>query len=98
MAQASGRVKDELEHYLEEKGRALKTKGNTVDTVVRFGDPAEEVIAYAQAHGVDLIMMATHNRTGLSQVVFGSVADRVLAPAGSSANWKATLRQNCVWH
>lgn len=79
VAQASGRVQDELEHYLEEKGRSLRTQGITVDTVVRFGDPAEEIIAYARAHRVDLIMMATHGRTGLSQVIFGSVADRVLA-------------------
>ena len=78
VSQAAERVKRELERYLEERGRALQAKGMRVDSVVRFGDPAEEIIACARTHKVDLIMMATHGRTGLSQVIFGSVAGRVL--------------------
>jgi nucleotide-binding universal stress UspA family protein len=49
-----------------------------VETDVRFGDPAEEILAAAKAHQVDVIAMATHGRTGLAQVVFGSIAARVV--------------------
>ena len=77
--QAFERVRDELERYVEEKGHALRDKGIAVESVVRFGDPAEEIMACARTYEVDLIMMASHGRTGLGQVIVGSVAGRVLA-------------------
>jgi nucleotide-binding universal stress UspA family protein len=42
------------------------------------GDPAEEILKYATRHPIDLIVMGTHGRTGLSRVLLGSVADRVI--------------------
>jgi nucleotide-binding universal stress UspA family protein len=36
---------------------------------------------YAEKHGLDLIMIATHGRSGISRWVYGSVADRVLCSA-----------------
>ena len=77
--QALRRVEDELKSYLEEKAQPLRSKGLTVETVVRFGDPAQEIIDYAKAHDIDMIAMATHGRTGPSRTLFGSVAGRVLA-------------------
>jgi len=76
--QALDRVRQELNDYLEEKSVVLKHLGCQVETEVRFGDAAEEILAAAKAHQVDLIAMATHGRTGLAQVIFGSVAARVL--------------------
>ncbi len=76
--QALERTKQELSAYLEEKAAALKERGLHVESAVGFGDPAEEILAAAKARDVDLIMMATHGRTGLAQVIFGSVAARVL--------------------
>jgi nucleotide-binding universal stress UspA family protein len=42
----------------------------------------EQIVATAQEQGVDLIVMGTHGRRGLSRVMMGSVAERVvrLAP------------------
>ena len=76
--QALQRTKQELSDYLKEKAAALKEKGLRVETEVRFGDPAKEILAAAKTREVDLIMMATHGRTALAQVIFGSVAARVL--------------------
>jgi nucleotide-binding universal stress UspA family protein len=50
----------------------------TVLESIRSGVPHEEFIRYAQEHGIDLIVIATHGRTGLSHVVMGSVAERVV--------------------
>jgi len=50
-----------------------------VATVV--GTPAETIIDYASKHPVDLIVMATHGRSGLQRWVYGSVADKVLRGA-----------------
>jgi nucleotide-binding universal stress UspA family protein len=46
------------------------------------GRPAEAIVRFAQEHHVDLIVMATHGRTGLKHVLLGSVAEKVvqLAP------------------
>jgi nucleotide-binding universal stress UspA family protein len=52
-----------------------------VRTRVALGPPAEEILAAAQATGADLIAMATHGRSGLGRVWFGSVAEAVLHAA-----------------
>jgi universal stress protein A len=46
--------------------------------VVRFGDPASEIRKFAEEEQVDLIILATHGRTGLKHMVMGSVAERVV--------------------
>lgn len=42
------------------------------------GEPWHRIIDFAQAHGVDLIVMGTHGRRGVSRVLLGSVADKVV--------------------
>jgi len=46
--------------------------------VTRSGDPAEEIVQAVSALGVDLVVMATHGRTGLTHLFMGSVAERVV--------------------
>jgi nucleotide-binding universal stress UspA family protein len=50
-------------------------------THVATGDPADAIVQVAQDLGVDLIVMATHGRTGLQHVLLGSVAERVIRHA-----------------
>lgn len=45
---------------------------------VRWGDPVVEVVSHAQGNAIDLIVIATHGRTGLSHVLLGSVAERIV--------------------
>jgi nucleotide-binding universal stress UspA family protein len=42
------------------------------------GDPAEEIIRATQQSGAELIVMATHGRTGLERLLMGSVAEQVM--------------------
>jgi nucleotide-binding universal stress UspA family protein len=53
-----------------------------VTRLVNMGVPYQKIMETATAEQVDLIVMATHGRTGLSHLVLGSVAERVvrLAP------------------
>jgi nucleotide-binding universal stress UspA family protein len=44
----------------------------------RNGDPATEIIDAVTALGADLVVMATHGRTGLGHLFIGSVAERVV--------------------
>ncbi len=47
-------------------------------TLVTSGDPAEQVLETARDLDADLIVMGTHGRKGLSHLVLGSVAERVV--------------------
>jgi nucleotide-binding universal stress UspA family protein len=60
---------------------ALQALGFDVTVEVRFGNPAEEIVGCAREHQADLIAMATHGRDGLSHLVMGSVAERVVRSA-----------------
>ena len=39
---------------------------------------ADEISHYAQVHGIDLIVLPSHGRTGLARLMIGSVAERVV--------------------
>jgi universal stress protein A len=45
------------------------------------GTPAEEIVAFAEGEKIDLIVMSSHGRMGLSRVFLGSVAELVLRRA-----------------
>lgn len=56
----------------------LADTGVTVETVVRTGDAADEILAEVVRVGAGLIVMATHGRSGIARVMMGSVAQHVL--------------------
>jgi len=49
-----------------------------VDGVIAHGEPWDEILHLAKVNGVELIVMGTHGRRGLSRVFLGSVAERVV--------------------
>jgi nucleotide-binding universal stress UspA family protein len=55
--------------------------GVPVDTVLLAGRPAHEIVALAEARGIDLVVVGTHGRTGLRRAVLGSVAEHVVRSA-----------------
>jgi nucleotide-binding universal stress UspA family protein len=65
--------------------------------VLATGHPAEEILRYAEDKDVDLILMATHGRTGIQRWTMGSVADKVLR-ASNVPVWlvRAGLSQDIV--
>jgi nucleotide-binding universal stress UspA family protein len=52
-----------------------------VDHVVRFGDPAAEILAEAQAFGADTIVVTTGTRSSVKRALLGSVAETMLQRA-----------------
>jgi nucleotide-binding universal stress UspA family protein len=71
----------QAETYLEPVAAALRALGVDTTWTIRYGLPAEEILAAAAEMGADLIAMATHGRTGVGRVLFGSVAEAVLRRA-----------------
>jgi universal stress protein A len=45
------------------------------------GSPKAEIVRYARKQDIDLIVLATHGRTGLSHVLMGSVAESIVRTA-----------------
>jgi len=67
--------------YLEEKAQLLKDKGVLVEVKVLLGNVLDQLVEYINQNGVDLIIIATHGRSGVSRLFLGSVADRLLRQA-----------------
>jgi nucleotide-binding universal stress UspA family protein len=65
----------------KELTRVLDVESQQGKRIVRAtaeGAPFLEIIRYAKENGIDLIVMGTHGRSGLSHVLMGSVAERVV--------------------
>jgi nucleotide-binding universal stress UspA family protein len=75
------RIEAELRSYLKGIAIDLARNGVATNIDVRFGEPAEEIIAYEEDAKADLIAMCTHGRTGLARWAYGSVAEKVLRHA-----------------
>jgi nucleotide-binding universal stress UspA family protein len=78
---ATERLRQEAEAYLGRYAEGLCAQGLSARTAVRVGDAATEIAAGAREYQADLIAMTTHGRSGLSRLLFGSVAEAVLRRA-----------------
>ena len=70
--------KGNAETYLAGQVERLIIPGANPSYVVLTGKPAETLADYATQNEVDLIVIASHGRSGVSRWVMGSVADRIL--------------------
>ena len=68
----------QAESYLATLQEEFREEGIEARTRVVSGPVVNAIIRAAEREGVDLIAMASHGRTGLSQVFYGSVAAGVL--------------------
>ena len=74
--------KEAAEKYLANLTEEFKKRGIRVTAMVKTGQQvAVEIIDFAKEAGVDLIVMCTHGRSGLTRWVLGSVAHKVLTRA-----------------
>ena len=94
---ADSKARAEAESYLAGVVSDLKKEGVEAKPVLLMAPKVdEEILDYASKNGVDLIIMSTHGKSGVSRWAFGSVADRVVrnstvpvlmaSPAGCRVN------------
>lgn len=77
---------EELESYYREEGQADLTRARALlDAAgmphtdhIAVGHTAPTIVRYAQEKGFDLLILGTHGRSGISQLVMGSVASQVM--------------------
>jgi nucleotide-binding universal stress UspA family protein len=63
--------------YLESVAASLRADGFEVDTVLAMGEPSDEIIKFTRKQKVDLIAMSTHGHRFISDLLYGSTADKV---------------------
>ena len=73
--------KQTAETYLKQSVENTRLEGAVLGYEVLEGKVADTLAHWAEKNGVDLIVIASHGRSGVSRWVMGSVADRVLRSA-----------------
>jgi nucleotide-binding universal stress UspA family protein len=68
-----------IQHALENLREAVeKLNVGPVELEVRLGDPGQIACDRAEELGAELIVLGSHGRTGLTRILLGSVAERVV--------------------
>jgi nucleotide-binding universal stress UspA family protein len=70
--------KASAQEYLSQAAEQLINQGISARSEVIEGRATESILDYAEKNKVELIVMSTHGRSGISRWTFGSVADRVV--------------------
>jgi nucleotide-binding universal stress UspA family protein len=82
---ASAELRDRLLHDANERLAAVLTEAERTEfralTEVRTGGAADTIGEFAREKTIDLIVMGTHGRRGLSHMFLGSVAERMVRTA-----------------
>lgn len=82
MEEFSAKIAKDRENALKAAADSLVSQyGIQIRPVLRKGHAANEIVAYAKEAKPDVIVIATHGRTGFSHMLFGSVAERVIRTA-----------------
>jgi len=71
-------IQKEAEKYIAYITEKFKQQsGINAQAELAYGNAADEILKYSKNNQVDLIIMTTHGRSGVSRWLFGNVADRV---------------------
>jgi nucleotide-binding universal stress UspA family protein len=79
--EARERLTREAQERIESSLTAEDRMRSDVTIQIRIGSVAEHILDFAREHSVELIVMGTHGRRGLSHLLLGSVAEQVLRSA-----------------
>ncbi len=63
---------------LKATAQEVSERGVPCQTLVDVGTPSRRLVEMVKEHGVDLLVMGTHGATGLSHILLGSTAERVV--------------------
>ena len=78
MAKAIQTGKYEADLYLRSVRKRFSPSRTVIETAVITGKPDKNIIQYAKEQGIDLIIMSTHGRSGITRWSFGRTAEKVL--------------------
>ena len=76
--EAVTRILNDSQEALDAQAKAIADAGVELFTAIREGTVHEVIRDYAKEHDVDLVVVGTHGRTGVSKLMYGSVTERVI--------------------
>jgi nucleotide-binding universal stress UspA family protein len=77
------RAEEKAERLFEDARELAAEYDREVDTATVVGKPSREIVAYADEHDVDLVVIGSHSRPPLSRVLLGTVAESVVRRAST---------------
>ncbi|NLT66288.1 MAG: universal stress protein [Acidobacteria bacterium] len=75
-------IERSAESELQKEISKLGNRDIQIRSQILAGGAADQIVRFGQDEQVDLIVIATHGRTGFDRLVFGSVAEKVVRLAG----------------
>jgi nucleotide-binding universal stress UspA family protein len=72
---------DRAKEELQKLAKSEIVASENVKTIIKTGKPFVEIIETAKEENVDLIIIATHGRSGVEHILFGSTAEKVVRKA-----------------
>ncbi|ELZ24491.1 UspA domain-containing protein [Haloterrigena salina JCM 13891] len=72
------RASEEEEKIFDDARELASEHGGTLDTDTAIGEPAREIVDYAEENEIDHVVMGSHGRRGETRLLLGSVADMVV--------------------
>lgn len=68
-------------HHFSRYSDMLSMYGCNVRFAVEYGTPSDTIIAYAKAHGANMIVLGTHGANNISRLLVGSTTETVMRHA-----------------
>ncbi|MCG8607276.1 universal stress protein [bacterium] len=81
MGEIESRATDSVQKRISELIAKSVPKKIRTEVLVQFGVPFSEIIKAAQKRQIDMIVMGAHGRSGMSGMLIGSVAEKVVRHA-----------------
>ena len=81
IADISEQLEDTAERELPKLAECEECAGLDLEELIVHGEAASEIVRVARERKVDLIVIASHGRTGLGRILFGSTAEAVVRHA-----------------
>ena len=81
IADIADQLEDSAERELPKLAECDECEGLNVEELVVHGEAASEIVRVGKDRDVDLIVIASHGRTGLGRILFGSTAEAVVRHA-----------------
>ena len=66
------------QEIVSELAEQAEAKGLSVETDVKTGVAHREILEYAEANDIDLMVVGTHGRTGIGRYLLGSVTEKIV--------------------
>lgn len=74
-------VRNQMQALLDDLYTTRLQSYPKTELLIDFGDPSQQLIKVASDRDVDLIVTSTHGRSGLSHLIMGSVAEKIIRHA-----------------